>query len=421
MAAAPRDALPGRVLALAAGIGLLAPDKVVQRLRKRYLRALEAGMPDALDMMVICGQAGLGLEASIERVGIEIHYAHPAVAEELTRTAHEMQVNADTRAALINLGKRTGLESARRLAGVLIQSIQYGTPLTQALRTPRGGAAAGDAGEVRRQGGEAAGAADAADDHLHPALRVPDRGRPGDGRRVPDDGEMTSGTMAKMSTSKGDWMNRYVRFGVLLLLAGCSAGSPPDLRSGVPGVNIADAALDGGMPQTALEVTRSILRSDPRNVGALVRQGAALAQLNQPDAAMEAYRRALAVDPATAAALLGLGRLELSRGSAADAEHSFTKLLTVTPNDRTALNNLGVALDLQGRHEAAQEVYGKVAEHRPERPGGVGQSGAVALAQRPGGPVRGDAARPRLTTRCNATRAPGPGGGAGVVRQPTGG
>jgi tight adherence protein C len=122
------------VMAVAAVIGMLAPDKVVQRLRKRYLRALEGGMPDALDMMVICGQAGLGLEASIERVGTEIHYAHPEVAAELTRTVHEMQVNADTRAGLINLGKRTGLESARRLAGVLIQSMQYGTPLTQALR-----------------------------------------------------------------------------------------------------------------------------------------------------------------------------------------------------------------------------------------------------------------------------------------------
>jgi tight adherence protein C len=124
----------GALLALAAGLGLMAPDKIVQHLRKRYLRALEAGMPDALDMMVICGQAGLGLEASIERVGVEIRYAHPVVAEELTRTAHEMQVNADIRTSLVNLGRRTGLESARRLAAVLIQSMQYGTPMTEALR-----------------------------------------------------------------------------------------------------------------------------------------------------------------------------------------------------------------------------------------------------------------------------------------------
>jgi tight adherence protein C len=124
----------GAMMAVAAGIGLQAPDTVVQALRKRYLRSLEAGMPDALDMMVICGQAGLGLEASIERVGAEIQFAHPAAAAELTRTAHEMQVNADTRTALLNLGKRTGLESIRRLGAVLIQSMQYGTPLTQALR-----------------------------------------------------------------------------------------------------------------------------------------------------------------------------------------------------------------------------------------------------------------------------------------------
>jgi tight adherence protein C len=125
---------PAAILGVAAGIGLLAPDKVVQYLRNRYLRALEIGMPDAMDMMVICGQAGLGLEASIERVGIEIRDAHPVAAEELTRTAHEMQVSSDTRVALLNFGKRTGLDSARRLSAMLIQSIQYGTPLSQALR-----------------------------------------------------------------------------------------------------------------------------------------------------------------------------------------------------------------------------------------------------------------------------------------------
>jgi tight adherence protein C len=125
---------PGAMLALAAAVGLLAPDRIVQSLRKRYLRALESGMPDALDLMVICAQAGLGLEASIERVSAEIRYAHPEVADELTRAAHEMAVNADVRSALANLGRRTGLDCMRRLGGVLIQSMQYGTPLTQALR-----------------------------------------------------------------------------------------------------------------------------------------------------------------------------------------------------------------------------------------------------------------------------------------------
>jgi len=112
----------------------MAPDMVLRRIRSRYLAALDAGIPDALDMMVICSQAGLGMETSIERVGIEIRHAHTQVADELTRTAHEMQVNADTRLALVNLSKRTGLDSMRRLATVLIQSMQFGTPLSQALR-----------------------------------------------------------------------------------------------------------------------------------------------------------------------------------------------------------------------------------------------------------------------------------------------
>ena len=135
-------------------------------------------MADALDMMVICGQAGLGMEASIERVGTEIILAHPAVAAELIRTAHEMQVNADTRIALLNLSARTGLESARRFAAVLIQSMQYGTPLSQALRTLAAEQRQEMLVKFEEQGGAAAGSADAADDHLHPAVRVPCRDGP---------------------------------------------------------------------------------------------------------------------------------------------------------------------------------------------------------------------------------------------------
>jgi tight adherence protein C len=128
--------LPYRAIAVPAAvvIGLVIPDIVLRRIRRRYLAALDSGIPDALDMMVICGQAGLGMETSIERVGIEIRHAHAQVADELTRTAHEMQVNVDTRLALLNLSKRTGLDSMRRLATVLIQSMQFGTPLSQALR-----------------------------------------------------------------------------------------------------------------------------------------------------------------------------------------------------------------------------------------------------------------------------------------------
>jgi tight adherence protein C len=126
-----------RFAALACGglVGLLLPDQVVKSLHKRHLKSVERGLPDALDMMVICSEAGLGLEPAIERVGREIGHAHQDVAEELLNVAREMRVNADRRAALMNMGGRTGLASMRRLGVTLVQTLQYGTPLSQALRT----------------------------------------------------------------------------------------------------------------------------------------------------------------------------------------------------------------------------------------------------------------------------------------------
>ena len=116
-------------------IGLVAPDYVVGQLRKRYLAAVARGVPDALDMMVICSEAGLGLEPAIARVGDELEQAHPEMARELRATAHEMQLMSDRRLVFVNMGDRTKLESLRRLGSTLIQTMQFGTPLTQALRT----------------------------------------------------------------------------------------------------------------------------------------------------------------------------------------------------------------------------------------------------------------------------------------------
>ncbi len=118
-----------------AALGLLAPDVVVRRMRSRYLRELGRGLPDALDMLVICAEAGLGLEAAISRVGTEIRPANRAVSAELAATVSELRITSDMRAALLNLGRRTGLDQLKRLGAVLTQSIQYGTPLTRALRT----------------------------------------------------------------------------------------------------------------------------------------------------------------------------------------------------------------------------------------------------------------------------------------------
>jgi tight adherence protein C len=118
----------------AAVIGLLAPDWVVGKRRKRVTAQLEQGLPDALDMMVICAQAGLGLGPAIIRVGTELAHARPEIARELLLTADDLQIMADSRVALSNLGARTNLDSIKRLVTALIQTTVYGTPLTDALR-----------------------------------------------------------------------------------------------------------------------------------------------------------------------------------------------------------------------------------------------------------------------------------------------
>ncbi len=121
-------------IGVAFGIGLLGPDLVLKQMRKKHLKQVEKGLPDALDMMVICAQAGLALENAIERVAIEFAAANKAVSEELAVCASELRIGADRRTALNGLGERTGLDTMKRFAATLIQTMQFGTPLTHALR-----------------------------------------------------------------------------------------------------------------------------------------------------------------------------------------------------------------------------------------------------------------------------------------------
>jgi tight adherence protein C len=123
------------LIGMGAIVGLLLPDFIIGRRRAAYLQALDRGLPDALDMLVICSEAGLGLEMGLDRVAEEIEPAHPAIAAELKLTCGELRILADRRIALTNMGTRTGLETLKRLGATLIQTLQYGTPLSQALRT----------------------------------------------------------------------------------------------------------------------------------------------------------------------------------------------------------------------------------------------------------------------------------------------
>lgn len=122
------------IMGVCAIVGLMLPDFVVRSIRKRYLQQVEIGLPAALDLLIICAEAGLALEAGFERVAAEAKEGARATANELRMAANEMKMLADRRQALTNMGKRTGLDSMVRLGAMLSQSMRYGTPLTQALR-----------------------------------------------------------------------------------------------------------------------------------------------------------------------------------------------------------------------------------------------------------------------------------------------
>jgi tight adherence protein C len=115
-------------------VGLLGPDWYVGWKYQRYLSAITFGLADALDLMVICAEAGLSFEPAMSRVAHEIRAAHPAVSQEFGQTASEFRVVADSKIALNNMGTRTNLDGIKRMTQTLAQTLKYGTPLSDALR-----------------------------------------------------------------------------------------------------------------------------------------------------------------------------------------------------------------------------------------------------------------------------------------------
>jgi tight adherence protein C len=85
--------------------------------------------------MVVCAEAGLGLGSTVERVAQEMKKSNRPIAVEFSLFTHEMRIMPDRRIALANLAERTGQPNLKRLAGTLSQTLKYGTPLAQGLRT----------------------------------------------------------------------------------------------------------------------------------------------------------------------------------------------------------------------------------------------------------------------------------------------
>lgn len=115
-------------------LGIYAPQIYIKNARDKRYDEIRKVLPDALDLMVICAEAGLTLDAALNRVAKEMANASPALAEELSLTAIELGFLTDRRKALSNLSDRVSLKTVKSVVATLIQTEKYGTPLSQSLR-----------------------------------------------------------------------------------------------------------------------------------------------------------------------------------------------------------------------------------------------------------------------------------------------
>jgi tight adherence protein C len=114
--------------------GFMLPRFALKRLIKKRQADIKLSLPDALDLAVICVEAGLGLDQAIHRVGLDLKHVHAHLAEELELVVLEIRAGRSRVDALRNLTLRTGVDDVRALVAVLVQTDRFGTGVAQALR-----------------------------------------------------------------------------------------------------------------------------------------------------------------------------------------------------------------------------------------------------------------------------------------------
>jgi tight adherence protein C len=114
--------------------GFFLPRFVLKRTIRDRQRRITLGLPDALDLTVICVEAGLALDQAMLRVGEDLHHAHADLSDEFHLVNLEMRAGKPRAEALRNLAERTGVDDVRSLVATLIQTDRFGTSIAQALR-----------------------------------------------------------------------------------------------------------------------------------------------------------------------------------------------------------------------------------------------------------------------------------------------
>ena len=118
-----------------AALGFFGPNLVLDHLITRRHQKLRLSLPDALDLMVVCMEAGLGLDQAVVNVSRELATTHPEISEELGLVSLEMRAGKRRSEALKNLASRTGESELRKLVATLVQADRFGTSIADSLRT----------------------------------------------------------------------------------------------------------------------------------------------------------------------------------------------------------------------------------------------------------------------------------------------
>ncbi|MAG94504.1 MAG: secretion protein [Planctomycetaceae bacterium] len=121
-------------IVIGGGLGFYIPEIGLWWKRRSRVGRIFLSLPDALDLLVVCVEAGLGLDAAMRRVAEELHDTAPDVCDEFARSNMEMQMGRARREVLHDLGVRTGVDDMRALAAILIQADKFGSSIAQALR-----------------------------------------------------------------------------------------------------------------------------------------------------------------------------------------------------------------------------------------------------------------------------------------------
>ena len=115
-------------------LAIMGPNLLLSALRRPFENKLRQGLPDALDLLVVMADAGLGLETALDRVAREMAATNRPLALEFSLLVQELRIMPDRHSALERFAERSSTDAFRRLGGTLAQTLRYGTPLSRALR-----------------------------------------------------------------------------------------------------------------------------------------------------------------------------------------------------------------------------------------------------------------------------------------------